>query len=72
MPDVSSSKKKSYPQDHPGDERDRLALREYAKRCRQDPHFKPAMELIRSFGRVALGELDKQWTREVKRMYRSG
>lgn len=65
----SKSPSTSYPQDHPGDERDQLALREYVKRVRQDPNFKPAMELVRRFGRVAIGELDRKWKREVARMY---
>lgn len=64
-----SNSSRSYPQDHPGDERDALALREYVKRVRLDPNFGPAMELVRRFGRVAIGELERKWGREVERMY---
>lgn len=67
---TSDHTRRPYPQEQPGDERDKLALREYVKRCRQDPNFTPAMELVRRFGRVAIGELERKWSREVQRMYR--
>ncbi len=49
-------------------ERNRAAIREHRAKIRQDPRFRAAMDLVRSYGRTALRVLDDKWTAECRRM----